>query len=65
MGRRSPNGLRIDVAKGTPSPLFRLLCAAMLLSARINAGTAAKAAGTLGVLGFYPPQAEAFPSAKR
>jgi hypothetical protein len=32
------------VAKGTPSPLFRLLVASILFSARIGAGQAAKAA---------------------
>lgn len=43
-GRTYAHELGIDVAKGTPSPLFRLLCAAALFSARIDAGIAAKAA---------------------
>lgn len=50
-GQKFAERLRIDVAKGTPSPLFRLLCAAMLFSPRINSGTAAGAARTLRAAG--------------
>lgn len=39
--------LGIDVAKGTPSALFRLLVASILFSARIGAGQAVKAARAL------------------
>jgi hypothetical protein len=39
--------LGIDVAKGTPSPLFRLLCASILISARIGHRLAISAAQAL------------------
>jgi endonuclease III len=39
--------LGIDLAKGTPSPMFRLLVASILSSARIGAGQAARAARAL------------------
>ena len=42
----------IDVAKGTPSPLFRLLVASILFSARIGAGQAIKAARALTEAGW-------------
>ncbi|HLM63348.1 MAG TPA: hypothetical protein VK306_03535 [Acidimicrobiales bacterium] len=44
--------LGIDVAKNTPSPLFRLLCLALLLSARIRGGIAMNAARALAEEGL-------------
>jgi hypothetical protein len=44
--------LGIDVAKGTPSPLFRLLVASILFSARIGAGQAVQAARALTDAGW-------------
>jgi endonuclease III len=55
-GRTFAEELRIDVAKGTPSPLFRLLCAAMLLSARIDTEISVRAARTLTKRGWRGPQ---------
>jgi hypothetical protein len=46
-GQTYTQELGIDVAKGTPSVLFRLLVASILFSARIGAGQAAKAARSL------------------
>jgi hypothetical protein len=46
-GQTYAEELGIDVAKGTPSVLFRLLVAAILFSARIGAGQAVKAARAL------------------
>lgn len=51
-GRTYADELGIDVAKGTPSPLFRLLCASLLFSARIDAGIAADAARALTKRGW-------------
>jgi hypothetical protein len=51
-GRTYAEELRIDVAKGTPSPLFRLLCASVLFSARINSEIAAQAADGLRRAGW-------------
>lgn len=44
--------LGIDLAQNTPSHLFRWLCAALLLSARIPHGTAMKAAKALADAGM-------------
>jgi hypothetical protein len=44
--------LRIDLDKATPSVLFRWLCASILLSARISAGVAMKAARALTAEGW-------------
>jgi hypothetical protein len=55
-GRTFAQELRIDVAKGTPAPLFRLLCAAMLLGARIDAGIATEAARNLARRGWRSPR---------
>lgn len=44
--------LGIDLAKGTPAVLFRWLCAAILLSARISAGIAMQAARALAEQGW-------------
>jgi hypothetical protein len=46
-GQTYAQELGIDVAKGTPSALFRLLVASILFSARIGAGQAVKAARAL------------------
>jgi hypothetical protein len=54
-GRTYAEELGIDVAKGTPSPLFRLLCAATLMSARIDAGIAVQAARNLDKRGWRSP----------
>lgn len=51
-GRTYADELGIDVAKGTPSPLFRLLCAATLMSARISASIATDAARGLAQRGW-------------
>ena len=51
-GQTYAEELGIDVAKGTPSPLFRLLIAAVLFSARIGAGQAVKAARALSEVGW-------------
>jgi hypothetical protein len=55
-GRTYAEELRIDVAKGTPSPLFRLLCAAILFSARIGSEIAARAADGLRRAGWTTAQ---------
>jgi hypothetical protein len=55
-GRTFAEELRIDVAKGTPSPLFRLLCAATLMSARIGSGIAVEAAHSLAKRGWRSPK---------
>jgi hypothetical protein len=54
-GRTFAEELGIDVAKGTPSPLFRLLCAATLMSARIDSAIATQAARNLGERGWRSP----------
>ena len=46
-GRTFADEVRIDIAKGTPSPLFRLLVASILLSARISHRLAVDAARAL------------------
>ena len=51
-GQTYAQELGIDVAKGTPSPLFRLLVASILFSARIGAGQATKAARALTEAGW-------------
>jgi hypothetical protein len=51
-GRTFADELGIDVASGTPSPLFRLLCASLLMSARISAGIATAAARALADSGW-------------
>jgi hypothetical protein len=44
--------LGIDLGKGTPSALFRWLCASILLSARISGDLALQAAGALSAKGW-------------
>lgn len=51
-GRTYARQIGIDVAKNTPSPLFRLLCAALLFSARISADLAVAAARALADQGW-------------
>ena len=51
-GRTYAEQLGIDLAAGTPSPLFRWLCAALLMSARIRAGAAIDAARALADQGW-------------
>lgn len=51
-GRTYARQIGIDVAKNTPSPLFRLLCAALLFSARISADIAVAAARALADQGW-------------
>jgi endonuclease III len=51
-GQTYAEELGIDVAKGTPSVLFRLLVASILFSARIGAGQAVKAARALSEAGW-------------
>jgi hypothetical protein len=53
--------LGIDVAKGTPSALFRLLVASILFSARIGAGQAVKAARALTDEAGQPPTSSPTP----
>jgi hypothetical protein len=55
-GRTFADELGIDVTKGTPSVLYRLLCAAMLMSARIDSRIAVKAAGSLAKRGWRSPR---------
>ncbi len=51
-GRTYADELGIDLAKGTPSPLFRWLCASMLYSARISADIATAAARAMADAGW-------------
>jgi hypothetical protein len=51
-GQTYAQELGIDVAKGKPSALFRLLVASILFSARIGAGQAVKAARALTEAGW-------------
>ena len=55
-GRTYAEELKIDVAKGTPSALFRLLCAATLMSARIGSPIAVEAARNLVRRGWRSPK---------
>jgi len=58
-GRTFGEELGIDVEQGTPAPLFRLLCAALLMSARIGHGLALDAARALAEEGWRTPAAMA------
>jgi hypothetical protein len=55
-GRTYAEELGIDLAKGTPSVLFRWLCASILLSARISADIAMSAARALADQGWTTAQ---------
>jgi endonuclease III len=48
--------LGIDIEKNTPSPLFMLLCASLLYSARIRADAATQALKALFAKGWTTPQ---------
>lgn len=48
--------LGIDIAKNTPSPLFMLLCAALMYSTRIRAELASEALRALFAQGWTTPQ---------
>lgn len=48
--------LGIDIGKNTPSPLFMLLCASLLYSARIRADAATQALKALFAQGWTTPQ---------
>ncbi len=56
-GRTYAQELGIRLERGTPSPLFRWLCASLLLSARIRADMALEAARALAREGWRTPQA--------
>jgi hypothetical protein len=51
-GRTFSEELGIPVSRNTPSPLFRLLCASLLFSARIRAEAAVRAARALADKGW-------------
>ncbi|HWT91442.1 MAG TPA: hypothetical protein VN238_00460 [Solirubrobacteraceae bacterium] len=51
-GQTYADELGIDVAKNTPSPLFRLLCASVLMSARISSTISTDAARSLAERGW-------------
>lgn len=55
-GRTYSDELGIDIEKGTPSPLFRWLCASLLFSARISAELAVQVAAALAERGWTTPQ---------
>lgn len=55
-GRTFAQEIGIPVEKGTPSPLFRLLCASLLFSTRIGAGIAVRAAKALAQAGWTTPE---------
>src|SRR5215213_8832743 len=55
-GRTFADELNIDVAKNIPSALYRLLCAATLMSARIGSQIAVEAARNLAQRGWRSPQ---------
>lgn len=55
-GRLYSEELEIDLARNTPSTLFRWLCAALLLSARISSGLAMRAAHALTEQGWTTAQ---------
>lgn len=55
-GRTFCDELGIDIDKDTPSPLFRWLCASILLSARIRSDIAVAAADALAANGWTTPE---------
>ena len=55
-GETYADELSISVDRNTPSPLFRLLCAALLFSARIRAEAATTAARALSRQGWTTPR---------
>ncbi len=55
-GRTFCAELAIPIGCGTPSPLFRWLCASLLMSARISTDIAVKAARALAEAGWTTPR---------
>lgn len=55
-GRTFAQEIGIPIEKGTPSPLFRLLCASLLFSARIGANIAVRATEALEKEGWTTPE---------
>jgi endonuclease III len=55
-GQTFAEELGIDVGKNTPSPLFRLLCAAVLMSARISTQLSTDAVRSLAKHGWRTPE---------
>lgn len=55
-GRTFCNELGIEIDQNTPSPLFRWLCASILLSARIRSDIAVAAADALSANGWTTPE---------
>lgn len=55
-GRTFADELGIDLARGTPAPLFQWLCAALLMSARISTDIAMRAAAALIAAGWTTPE---------
>ncbi|WP_371059417.1 endonuclease [Rhodosalinus sp. 5P4] len=58
MARHGPSlagELGLELSQNTPAPLFRLLCAALLLSARISSDLAMRAAAALAEAGWTTP----------
>lgn len=55
-GRTFSEELGIDLARGTPSPLFRWLCACLLMSARISTDKALSASRALSEAGWTTPR---------
>ncbi|WP_423821986.1 hypothetical protein V5738_16875 [Salinisphaera sp. SPP-AMP-43] len=55
-GRTFASELGVDLARNTPSPLFRLLCLALLTSAPVQAGIAMQAARALAEAGWTTPE---------
>ena len=54
-GQTFANELGIDIERNTPSPLFRLLCLAMLTSAPVQADIAMRAARAMADAGWTTP----------
>lgn len=55
-GRTYSGELGIDLARNTPSPLFRWLCASVLFSTRISADIALSACRALAAAGWTTPE---------
>lgn len=55
-GETFAHELRIHIERNTPAPLFQLLCASLLFSARIATGNAAEASRALVKAGLTTPQ---------
>lgn len=55
-GRTFAAELGVNLARNTPSPLFRLLCLALLTSAPVQSGIAMRAARALAEAGWTTPQ---------